>query len=117
MLLDITRMPTVGPRLEDQKNQLSRLLKRAVTPLTVRLISDNATDVVIFRVGKLGRFESREIRLRPGAYVAVGSRPGYRDVRVEFRVSPETELQAIVVRSEEIRRAGSYTTDRTSDFR
>jgi tetratricopeptide (TPR) repeat protein len=101
MLLDITRMPTVGPRLEDQKNQLSRLLKRAVTPLTVRLISDNATDVVIFRVGKLGSFESQEIRLRPGTYVAVGSRPGYRDVRLEFRVSPETDLQPIVVRCEE----------------
>ena len=101
MLLDITRMPSVGPRLEDQKNQLSRLLKRAVTPLTVRLISDNATDVVIFRVGKLGSFESQEIRLRPGTYVAVGSRPGYRDVRLEFRVSPETELQPIIVRCEE----------------
>ena len=101
MLLDITRMPSVGPRLEDQKSQLSRLLKRAVTPLTVRLISDNATDVVIFRVGKLGSFESQEIDLRPGTYVAVGSRPGYRDVRLEFRVSPETELQPIVVRCEE----------------
>ena len=101
MLLDITRMPSVGPRLEDQKNQLSRLLKRAVTPLTVRLISDNATDVVIFRVGKLGSFNSQEISLRPGKYVAVGSRPGYRDVRLEFKVSPEAELQPIVVRCEE----------------
>jgi tetratricopeptide (TPR) repeat protein len=101
MLLDITRMPSVGPRLEDQKNQLSRLLKRAVTPLTVRLVSDNATDVVIFRVGKLGSFDSHEISLRPGTYVAVGSRPGYRDVRLEFRVSPEIELQPIVVRCEE----------------
>jgi serine/threonine protein kinase/Flp pilus assembly protein TadD len=101
MLLDITRMSSVGPRLEDQKNQLSRLLKRAVTPLTVRLVSDNATDVVIFRVGKLGSFDSQEISLRPGTYVAVGSRPGYRDVRLEFRVSPEIELQPIVVRCEE----------------
>jgi tetratricopeptide (TPR) repeat protein len=101
LLLDIIRMPSVGPRLEDQKNQLSRLLKRATTELTVRLISDNATDVVIFRVGKLGRFDSQEISLRPGSYVAVGSRPGYRDVRLEFKVSPEIHLQTIVVRCEE----------------
>lgn len=100
-LLDIIRMPSVGPRLDDQKDQLSRLLKRATTELTVRLISDNATEVVIFRVGKLGRFDSQEISLRPGTYVAVGSRPGYRDVRLEFRVSPEIELQAIIVRCEE----------------
>jgi len=101
MLLDITRMPSVGPRLEDQKSQLSRLLKRAVTPLTVRLISDSATEVVIFRVGKLGIFDSHEIKLRPGKYVAFGSRPGYRDVRLEFNVSPEAELQPIIVRCEE----------------
>ncbi len=101
LLLDIIRMPSVGPRLDDQKNQLSRLLKRATTALTVRLISDNATDVVIFRVGKLGRFDSQEISLRPGTYVAVGSRPGYRDVRLEFRVSPEIELQPVIVRCEE----------------
>ena len=101
LLLDIIRMPSVGPRLEDQKNQLSRLLKRATTELTVRLISDNATDVVIFRVGKLGRFDSQEISLRPGSYVAVGSRPGYRDVRLEFKVSPEIALQTIIVRCEE----------------
>ncbi len=101
LLLDIIRMPSVGPRLEDQKNQLSRLLKRATTELTVRLISDNATDVVIFRVGKLGRFDSQEISLRPGSYVAVGSRPGYRDVRLEFKVSPEIDLQPIIVRCEE----------------
>ena len=101
ILLNITRMPFIGPRLENQKNQLARLLKRAATPLIVHLISDNATNVVIFKVGKLGRFNSQEISLYPGTYVVVGSRPGYRDVRLEFRVSPETELQPIIIRCEE----------------
>jgi tetratricopeptide (TPR) repeat protein len=101
LVVDITRMPTIGPRLAEQRDQLSRLLKRAATPLTVRLISDNATDVAIYKVGKLGSFETRELDLRPGTYVAVGSRPGYRDVRLEFRVSPEMDLQPIVVRCEE----------------
>lgn len=101
LVVDITRMPTIGPRLAEQRDQLSRLLKRAATPLTVRLISDNATDVAIFKVGKLGSFETRDVDLRPGTYVAVGSRPGYRDVRLEFRVSPEMDLQPIVVRCEE----------------
>ena len=101
LVVDITRMPTIGPRLADQRDELSRLLKRAATPLTVRLVSDNATDVAIYKVGKLGSFETRELDLRPGTYVAVGSRPGYRDVRLEFRVSPEMDLQPIVVRCEE----------------
>jgi tetratricopeptide (TPR) repeat protein len=101
LVVDITRMPDIGPRLSDQRDQLSRLLKRAATPLTVQLISDNVTDVSIYKVGKLGSFQSRQLDLRPGTYVAVGSRPGYRDVRLEFHVAPEIDMQPIVVRCEE----------------
>ncbi len=72
-----------------------------MTPLTVQLVSDNVTDVSIYKVGKLGTFQTRELDLRPGTYVAVGSRPGYRDVRLEFRVAPEIDLQPVVVRCEE----------------
>lgn len=91
----------MGPRLEDQKQELSRLLKRAATPLKVQLVSDNATDVAIFKVGKFGRFSIHELELRPGTYVAVGSRLGYRDVRLEFKVAPEIETKPIVIRCEE----------------
>ena len=101
LFLDITRMDQIGPRLADERDQLSRLLKRAATPLTVKLVSDNATSVSVYKVGKLGSFETHELRLRPGTYVAVGSRPGYRDVRLEFRVAPEEESGPIVVRCEE----------------
>jgi serine/threonine protein kinase/Flp pilus assembly protein TadD len=101
LVVDITRMSSIGPRLAKQRDQLSRLLKRAATPLAVELVSDNATDVSIYRIGKLGSFHSREIKLRPGIYVAVGSRAGYRDVRLEFRVSPELESGPVVVRCEE----------------
>jgi tetratricopeptide (TPR) repeat protein len=101
LLLDITRMEDIGPRLADRRDELSRLLKRAATPLTVRLVSDNLTDVSIYKVGKLGSFDQHELSLRPGTYVAVGVRPGYRDVRLEFRVAPEVDMQPVVVRCEE----------------
>jgi len=101
LVVDITRMPDPGPRLVAQRDELSRLLKRAATPLTVQLLSDNLTDVAIYKVGKLGNFEAQQVQLRPGTYVAVGSRPGYRDVRLEFRVAPEIDMQPIVVRCEE----------------
>jgi serine/threonine protein kinase/tetratricopeptide (TPR) repeat protein len=101
LVVDITRMSSIGPRLASERDQLSRLLKRAATPLAVELVSDNATDVSIYRIGKLGSFHSRGIKLRPGTYVAVGSRAGYRDVRLEFRVSPELESGPVVVRCEE----------------
>lgn len=101
LLLDVARVSPMGPRLEDQKTELSRLLKRAATPLRVQLISDNATDVSIFKVGKLGTFGTQELELRPGVYVAVGNRPGYRDIRLEFRVAPEIEMKPIVIQCEE----------------
>ena len=94
-------MPDIGPRLTGQRDELSRLLKRAATPLKVRIVSDNATEVSIYKVGRLGSFGERELELRPGTYVAVGSRPGYRDVRIEFRVAPEIEMTPVVVQSEE----------------
>lgn len=101
LLLDVTRMDNIGPRLAGQRDELSRLLKRAATPLTVRLVSDSATDVSIYKIGKLGSFDTHELSLRPGTYVAIGVRPGYRDVRLEFRVAPEIDMQPIVVRCEE----------------
>ena len=101
LVVDITRMPEIGPRLGEQRDELSRLLKRAATPLTVSFVSDNVTDVSIYKVGRLGSFETHQLDLRPGTYVAVGSRPGYRDVRLEFRIGPEIELRPVVVRCEE----------------
>ena len=101
LVVDITRMDNVGPRLTEQRDELSRLLKRAATPLTVQLVSDNLTDVSIYKIGKLGTFESTQLSLRPGTYVAVGSRAGFRDVRLEFRVAPEIDMQPVVVRCEE----------------
>lgn len=101
LLLDVTKISPRGPRLEEQKNELSRLLKRAATPLQVQLVSDNATDVTVFRIGRLGTFSNHELSLRPGLYVAVGNRPGFRDVRIEFRVAPEIEMKPVVVQCEE----------------
>ena len=91
----------VGPRLAEQRDELSRLLKRAATPVEVELVSDNLTSVSIYKVGTLGTFATRRLELRPGTYVAVGARPGYRDVRLEFRVAPEIDMQPVVVRCEE----------------
>lgn len=101
LVVEITTRQDVGPRLEKQRDELSRLLKRAVTPLSVPLVSDNVTQVSIYRVGRLGVFTETKIELRPGTYVAVGVRPGYRDVRQEFRVAPEIDIETVVVRCEE----------------
>ncbi len=75
-----------GPVLTEQITRLDGLLKIAATPVPVRFVSDNLTDVVIYKVGRLGIFTTRTIDLKPGLYQAVGTRDGYRDVRRSFRV-------------------------------
>jgi len=90
-----------GAVLVAQINELDRLLQRAQVPVRVVLESDNQTEVVIYKVGKLGAFQTRSIELKPGAYTAVGVRSGYRDVRKNFRVEPEAGTQSIIIRCED----------------
>jgi len=48
-------------------------------------------------VGELGTFNQKQIALKPGNYVAVGNRNGYRDVRVEFQVTQQGLSSPVVV--------------------
>ena len=60
------------------------LVATSAQPVPLVLVSDNATEVTIHKVGPLGAFERHELALRPGRYVIVGSRIGCRDVRKEI---------------------------------
>lgn len=91
----------MGSKLAAQIAALESALRIAATPVPVRFESDNLTDVVIYKVGRLGLFGSRTVDLRPGSYVAVGTRDGYRDAREAFRVAADGTAAPIVVRCEE----------------
>ena len=95
-------LPDPGPRLSKQRTAVSNQLVAATQKVLVVLQSDNATEVVIYRVGRLGRFNRRELQLRPGRYTAVGSRPGYRDVRKVFEIQPGAGQANLLIRCEEI---------------
>jgi len=90
-----------GPVLEGQTERLRESLRVAAIPVPVVFQSDNQTEVVIYKVGSLGMFQSRTLDLKPGRYVAVGSRDGYRDVRRSFQVLPQGTDAPIVMSCEE----------------
>jgi len=90
-----------GPRLESQIARLEALLKHASTPVAVVLESDASTEVMVYRVGRLGTFTRRELSLKPGTYTVVGSRSGYRDVRLQLVVTPGSRPKTLVVRCTE----------------
>jgi hypothetical protein len=51
-------------------------------------------------VGKLGRFESRQLSLRPGTYTVVGTRDGYQDVRKKIIIKPGQSSLRVTIRCE-----------------
>ena len=97
LLDEAAAIPNPGARLGGQIGRLEQVLAVAATPAPVRLRSDGLTEVTIFHVGRLGSFDDRMLELRPGAYTAVGTRDGYRDVRREFIVAPEGLPEPLVL--------------------
>jgi serine/threonine protein kinase len=101
LLADAEAVDSLTPGLRNQIAELRRVVEVASTPVEVVLESDSATEVVVYRVGRLGRFERRELELRPGTYTVVGTREGYRDVRRQLKVEPGGQSQPLKVWCEE----------------
>lgn len=91
----------VSPRLASQLERTEELLNHMQVPVPLTLISDNQTVVTIYQVGQLGTFNETSVELRPGRYVAVGTRPGYRDVREEFVVGFGSGRESVTIRCHE----------------
>jgi hypothetical protein len=94
---DAARMIQAGPRLQGQLDQINGFLDRAQVPVDVQLQSDGLTTVTVYRVAELGMFTAQTLSLMPGEYVAVGVRPGFRDVRQEFIVGLDGQAPVITV--------------------
>ncbi|MGI9295009.1 MAG: hypothetical protein ACR2PS_13585 [Pseudomonadales bacterium] len=87
-----------GPRLQQQLKTLEQQLRESQIPVAVQLESDNATDVTVLKVKHLGTLSQQQLSLKPGNYVAVGSREQYRDVRMEFRIEPGGQAENVVIK-------------------
>ncbi|MCX7060564.1 MAG: hypothetical protein NTZ11_06670 [Gammaproteobacteria bacterium] len=90
-----------GPVLQQQIGALDRLLRAAATAQDVSLQSDEKTEVTLYKVGPQGRFKDKRLQLKPGRYTAVGARPGYVDVRVEFEVRADAATAPVQIRCED----------------
>ena len=77
-----------APVLKREVASLEQAIALAETPVHVTLVSDNLTEVIVYRVARLGVFASHELDLLPGRYTIVGRRVGYRDVRREVEIAP-----------------------------
>ncbi len=102
LLKDIASLEdSPGSRILHAADTLKEMLALASLPVPITLQSDNQTEVTVFRVARLGRFQRHDILLKPGAYTIVGSRPGYRDVRKTLNVTPEMKNGSVSIYCEE----------------
>jgi tetratricopeptide (TPR) repeat protein len=101
LLEEASQVQPASARLSRQIEGLRQSVAIASTPIRVALISDNLTEVTVYKVGRLGAFERRVLELRPGTYTVVGRRDGYRDVRRQLEVVPGREIEPLTIRCEE----------------
>lgn len=94
-------IPEPGPRLIGQLDQLETLLENSQVLVDISFVSDNLTDVTLLKISNLGTFEQTSLQLKPGIYVAVGKRSGYREVREEFTVGFGLTPDSVVVQCDE----------------
>jgi len=81
----------IGPKFGAKTEKLLHLLEVYSKPVTILVQSDDMTDVTIYRVGRLGHFLEHSLKLQPGRYKAIGTRSGYRDVMLLFKVPVDSE--------------------------
>jgi tetratricopeptide (TPR) repeat protein len=88
-------------RLKQQALGVARLVAAAERPVSLVIQSDGETQLTVLRLKRLGGVAEATVEVLPGKVVVVGTRPGYRDVRREVDVLPDTTPAPLVVRCEE----------------
>lgn len=90
-----------GEILSKQLTALSGHIKLARVPIEIELQSDKLTDIVVYKVGHLGKLKSHRLELYPGVYTVVGKRKGYRDVRKQFTLLAGQNTAPVLVQCSE----------------
>ena len=92
-------LTALSPRLANSAEGLERTIEAARTPVPVRIVSDEETEIGIRGVGTVGRVRERTIALLPGEYVFEGKRRGYRsklvDVVVQANLDAPVEVRIV----------------------
>ena len=101
VLAAATKLNSPGAMIEQRREQLQQLVQIATTPISIFLESDNHTEVIVYKVARLGTFNRTELQLRPGPYTIVGTRAGYRDVRKIIQVTPKSKNTVLSILCDE----------------
>jgi hypothetical protein len=101
LVAEAERFAESSPTLQKKSQALAASLSQYEKPVRVAIVSNSQTEVVVYKVGRVGVFDRREIELLPGTYTVVGTRVGFRDVRREFTVQPGQSAPTLDIRCED----------------
>ena len=87
------------PKFRSRTTQVSDLLNRYSSPISVTLNSDDETEIFISGVGSLGQFKQITVELNAGEQTFRGIQNGCRDVYQTVIVEPG--MRPIDIRCEE----------------
>ena len=76
-----------SPGLEKKARELAALVEQAAIPVSVVVLSDNQTEVLVRGVGRVGKTVEKTILLKPGEYTFEGRRSGYKSVLIKAVVA------------------------------
>ncbi|MBX2849685.1 MAG: hypothetical protein KTR16_15285 [Acidiferrobacterales bacterium] len=106
LLSEAQAIPSPGPKLSNQIDQLKIALAQTDATIKVQIVSDSLTEITLTKEGasklSLGRFTNKNLALKPGRYVISGVRSGFRDVRQEIELQAgNADLQRFDVRCDQ----------------
>lgn len=101
-LYEAKELTGAGGRWDTMFSSFEEAVTLATTPVRAILKSDGATRVDVYRVGRFGPFQTKQLSLLPGTYTVVGHRKGFRDVRLALKVVPGREpvRQTVICRDQ-----------------
>ena len=89
------------PKLIKKISLAEKIVNDASTIINVKIRSDNKTNIIIYKVAKIGKISETSLELRPGKYTIVGSRTGYVDYREIIKITADDHERLITVQCRE----------------
>lgn len=86
-----------GPAFKDKLTQLALGVAAMDRARPIFVVSDGRTQISVDGAGSLGELKKVRLDLKPGRYIFRGFRQGYREVRQELMVTPDTDQLTITL--------------------
>lgn len=89
-LLEATEELDSHKRIHEQRSLLKKEFDRNTKRVSVTVISDGETNVLVRPGQTLGKFTKKELSIYPGSYDFIGRRKGYHETRQTITIEPDS---------------------------